>query len=282
LFTVHINSLNIFNVFTKSDKIFYHFVKIFIKYEKISMNNKIFNLITENLKNTFNLPKYQNIVIKQDTVVDELPWTPARYRKFKDSVEAELALPCEYCGTLRDIVADLSDRYTHRFFSEIWKPRTGEYDFSGWALAEEIIKQDPKNVLDVGCGYHPFKGRIPNLVGIDPYNHAADYEVDILEYKVKPGTYDHIIALGSINFNSKDEIEERFAHCVDLLAPGGKFYLRANPGFPHKTGPYVDIFPWSFEIVNEFAEKFNLKLLEFKKEPAALGRLYFSYQKPVA
>ena len=41
-------------------------------------------------------------------------------------------------------------------------------------------------VLDVGCGYHPFKGRINNIVGIDPYNNCADYEVDILDYKVKP------------------------------------------------------------------------------------------------
>jgi hypothetical protein len=243
------------------------------------MNTKIFNLIKENLETTFNLPKYKNIVIDQTTVVDELPWTPARYRKFKDIVEAELALHCEYRGTLKEIVADLSERYTHRFFAEIWKPRTGEYDHSGWALAESIAKQDPKNVLDVGCGYHPFKGRIPNLIGIDPYNDCADYEVDILEYRVKPESHDHIIALGSINFNSKDEIEERFAHCVGLLQKGGKFYLRANPGLPHKTGPYVDIFAWSFEIVNEFAEKYGLKLLEFKKEPTELGRLFFVYQK---
>jgi hypothetical protein len=243
------------------------------------MNTKIFNLIKQNLESTFNLPKYKTIVIDTATIVDELPWTPARYRKFKDAVEAELALPCEYRGTLEEIVADLSDRYTHRFFSEIWKPRTGEYDYSGWALAEEITKQNPKNVLDVGCGYHPFKGHIPNLIGIDPYNHAADYEVDILEYRVKPESHDHIVALGSINFNSRDEIEARFGHCVDLLETGGRFYLRANPGITHKAGPYVEIFPWTFEIVNEFAEKYNLKLLEFKKEPTELGRLYFSYQK---
>ena len=116
------------------------------------MNTKIFNLIKQNLESTFNLPKYKTIIIDTATIVDELPWTPARYRKFKDAVEAELALPCEYRGTLEEIVADLSDRYTHRFFSEIWKPRTGEYDYSGWALAEEITKQNPKNVLDVGCG----------------------------------------------------------------------------------------------------------------------------------
>ena len=101
--------------------------------------------------------------------------------------------------------------------------------------------------------------------------------IDILDYKVKPESHDVIIALGSINFNSKDEIEARFSHCVNLLEKGGRFYLRANPGIAHKTGPYVDIFPWSFEIVNEFAEKFNLKLLEFKKD--ANNRLYFVYQK---
>ena len=127
-------------------------------------------------------------------------------------------------------------------------------------------------------GYKGYVGGelIKNLVGIDPYNNCADYEVDILDYRVKH-KHDHILALGSINFNSRDEIEARFAHCVELLLPGGKFYLRANPGITHKTGPYVEIFPWTFEIVNEFAEKYNLKLLEFKRD--GNERLYFSYQK---
>ena len=242
------------------------------------MNTKIFKLIKENLETTFNLPKYKNIAIDADTVVDQLPWTPARYRKFKDHVEAELMLQdCSFNGILRDIVDTISERYIKRFFGEIWRPRTDDYDYTGWQLAEDISKQNPRNVLDVGCGYHPFKGKIPNLTGIDPYNHAADYEVDILEYKVKPESHDHIIALGSINFNSKDDIEARFSHCVNLLEKGGKFYLRANPGITHKTGPYVDIFAWSFEVVNEFAEKYNLKLDTFKQD--ANNRLYFVYTK---
>jgi SAM-dependent methyltransferase len=241
------------------------------------MNTKIFNLITENLQLAFNLPKYSKISIDESTIVDQLPWTPARYTKFKDSVEAELSLPCDYRGTLKEIVDDLSERYTHRFFSEIWKPRTGDYEHSGWELADEINKLNPEKVLDVGCGYHPFKGRIQNLIGIDPYNNCADYEVDILEYKVKPASYDVIIALGSINFNSKDEIEARFSHCADLLKQGGRFFLRANPGITHKTGPYVDIFSWTFEVVNEFAEKYNLNLDTFKRD--ANDRLYFVYTK---
>ena len=242
------------------------------------MNTKIFKLIKENLETTFNLPKYKNIAIDADTVVDQLPWTPARYRKFKDQVETELALEdCEFNGPLLDIVDTISERYIKRFFGEIWKPRTDDYDYTGWQLAEEITKQNPRSVLDVGCGYHPFKGRIPNLVGIDPYNNCADYQVDILDYRVRPQSHDHIIALGSINFNSKEDIEARFGHCVNLLAVGGKFYLRANPGISHKTGPYVDIFPWTFEIVNEFAEKYNLKLETFKQD--ANNRLYFVYTR---
>ena len=242
------------------------------------MNTKIYKLIQKNLYNAFSLPKYQHIIIAPDTIVDELPWTPARYKKFKDHVEAELALEnCSFNGTLQDIINTLNERYIKRFFGEIWRPRTDDYDYTGWQLAETIAKQNPKNVLDVGCGYHPFKGKIPNLIGIDPYNHAADYEVDILDYRVKPASHDHIIALGSINFNSKDEIEARFSHCVNLLETGGNFYLRANPGVTHKTGPYVDIFPWTFEIVNEFAEKYNLKLETFKQD--ANNRLYFVYTK---
>ena len=54
------------------------------------MNTKIFALIKENLELAFNLPKYAKIreSIIESTEVDQLPWTPARYRKFKDAVEA--------------------------------------------------------------------------------------------------------------------------------------------------------------------------------------------------
>lgn len=241
------------------------------------MNTKIFSLLTKNLQSAFNLSKYADLEITADTQVDQLPWTPARFRKFRDAIEGELQLNSDFVGSVRHITEDLGKRYTHRFFAEIWKPRTGEYEHTGWALVDEINALNPKSVLDVGCGFHPFKGRIQNLVGIDPYNSAADYEVDILEYKVKPNSHDVIIALGSINFNSRDEIEQRFAHCVNLLDTGGKFYLRANPGIPHKTGPYVDIFPWSFAVVKELEEKYNLHLDTFKKD--ANNRLYFVYTK---
>jgi hypothetical protein len=51
------------------------------------MNTKIFKLVKENLELAFNLPKYSKISIDENTIVQDLPWTPARYSKFKDSVE---------------------------------------------------------------------------------------------------------------------------------------------------------------------------------------------------
>lgn len=243
------------------------------------MNSKIFNLVTEKLYQAFSLEKYDHVRanLNAHTVIQDLPWTPARYRKFRDAVEAELDLTCDWIGSVEQIVQELDRRYLRRFFGEIWKPRTDDYNYTGWPLAEEINRYNPQNVLDVGCGYNQFKGRIPNLIGIDPYNDCADYMVDILDYHVRPGTHDHIICLGSINFNSREDIEARFARCVDLLAPGGRIYFRANPGLQWKNGPWVDIFAWSFRVVKELEEKYSLKLETFKQDQ---DRLYFVYNKP--
>jgi SAM-dependent methyltransferase len=241
------------------------------------MNNKIFNLIIEKLKKSFNLPKYNNIKFSDSTVVLDLPWTPARFKKFQMEIADQLNLESTFEGTVYNIVSDLDRRYMYRFFSEIWKPNTDIYTYTGWGIVEEINKLNPKAVLDVGCGYNQFKSRISNLVGIDPCNHDADYMVDILDYKVADESYDAIIAFGSINFNSKQDIEERFAHCVKLLSKNGKMFFRVNPGISHKNGPWVDIFPWSFEVVNEFVVKYNLALEIFKKDNN--DRLYFVVKK---
>ncbi len=40
---------------------------------------------------------------------------------------------------------------------------------------------------------------------------------------------------------------------------------------------YVEIFNWTFEVVNEFAETYNLTLDTYKKD--ANDRLYFVYTK---
>lgn len=243
------------------------------------MNTRIFKLVMENLRLSFNLEKHNEIrkKLSKNTIIESLPWTPARFEKFRSRIQNELNLSFPDKGTIEEIVDNLDVKYLSRYFGEIWKPTTEIYTYSGWALVDEINKHDPKAVLDVGCGYNQFKGRIKNLVGIDPYNNCADYMVDVLDYKMPNKSYDHILALGSLNFNEKEDIAIRLAKVVQLLDHSGKIYIRANPGNIWKNGPYVDIYPWSFDLVTEFADKFKLNLDTFKKDNN--DRLYFVYSK---
>ena len=242
------------------------------------MNNKIFNHIVEKLKDTFHLAKYDEIrtAFGADTDFEELPWTPECKLQFQQELAATFNVPVELEGSVADLVDRTDRRYLSWFFGEIWQPRTETYHWTGYRIAEEICRMNPRRVLDVGCGYNPFKGRIPNLIGIDPYNNCADLMVDILDYHVEPASHDHVIALGSINFNSREEIEERFAAVVNLLAPNGHLWMRCNPGHSHKNRPWIEIFPWSVDVAHELSKKYNLIIKTIKQD---LDRLFFLFER---
>lgn len=245
------------------------------------MNRKIFATLVVALQASFNLPKYRHIVFGWDSNLEKnLPWTPARLRKFKERLNNEFDLDINFSGTILDIVDDIDKKYNKRFWDSIWQPRTEDYQFSGWSIVERINSQNPKAVLDVGCGFNQFKERIKNLVGIDPYNNCADYMVDVLNYNVPEETYDHIIAFGSINFGTYDDIKNRMYKIKRLLMPGGKVYMRVNPGIDHKNGPYIDIFEWSFDVALKIADEVDLELLTYKVDTN--NRFYIEFKKPSA
>ena len=240
------------------------------------MNTRIFSLVMQNLKQSFSLPKYSNLEITKDTDVSLLPFTPARKEKFAMNICKELDIEhITLSGTVEEFVQSLDTFYMNRFFGEIWKPNTDNHSYSGWSIIDRINKQSPKNVLDFGCGYNQFKGRINNLTGIDPYNNNADYMIDILEFNVNE-TYDHIIVFGSLNFGDEHDIRVRFNKLYNLLDDQGRMYFRVNPGILWPKGPYVDIFPWSFEFAYNIAKEYNCKLENYKKDNT---RVYFEILK---
>ena len=243
------------------------------------MNHKIFNFLIKNLQDTFSLPKYDNVRnnLQDQTIITELPWTPARYKKFVESLNATFDLEINFEGSVLDVTNDIDQKYCSRFWGGIWQPRTEAYQYSGWNIVEKINKENPIAVLDVGCGFNQFKARIPNLIGIDAFNNNADYMVDILDYTVPNNSYDHIIVFGSINFGDYNDIEIRMKKVIDLLMPNGKIYMRANPGIVHKNGPWIDIFPWDFDTAYKISNKFNCELSSFKKDNG--DRLYFELRK---
>ena len=243
------------------------------------MNTKILRFVDKKLNEMFSLPKYKGIVFTENTIIEELPWTPARFEKFQIALASEFGLPnINFSGTICDLVNDIDEKYSQHFWGQgIWQPRTDQYQYTGWGLVDEILKHNPKAVLDVGCGYNQFKPRIPNLVGIDKYNNSADFMVDILDYNVEPSSYDAVIVLGSINFGSYEDVSTKFKKVFELTAPAGRVYVRANPGETHKNGPYIEIYPWDFESVYRIAKDHNVNLITLKKDNG--NRLFFVFEK---
>jgi SAM-dependent methyltransferase len=244
------------------------------------MNTKIFNHLVEKLQVSFNLSRWDDVrrSIAADTVILALPWTPKRLERFKDELTKTFDIDVDLSGTLADVTLDIDNKYAARFWGGgVWQPRTDVYQYTGWNIVDEINKRDPKAVLDVGCGYNQFKPRIKNLVGIDKFNNSADYMVDILEYTVEPNSYDAVIVFGSINFGDYQDMSIRYKKVFELLAPGGRIYVRANPGHTHKNGPWIDIFPWSFEYAHKIARENQAELVTFKQDNGE--RLYWVYEK---
>ena len=112
------------------------------------MNTRIFTLITENLNDAFHLEKYSEIrnTFGKNTVINDLPWTPARQSKFTDHIADTLQFESDeidLSGTIEESVTRLDRQYMSRFFGEIWQPKTEIYQYSGWSLVEAINKRDP-------------------------------------------------------------------------------------------------------------------------------------------
>ena len=166
----------------------------------------------------------------------------------------------------------------HRYFSKYWQADMKKWKHSGLQLIDEVNKLRPRNVLDVGCGYNEFKGKINFLTGIDPYNDKADIMINTIDYKPKE-KFDVILCLGSINFGSQSKIETEVAHCASLLEQNGVMFFRVNPGVPHDKpeSKWIDFFAWNVPFIIELADKLNLKVLDIRDDTNK--RKYFVYRK---
>ena len=166
------------------------------------------------------------------------------------------------------------------YFNGIWKDTSIEcYEHSGYTLVDYINNQKPSSVLDIGCGYNRFKGKINNLVGIDPYNDAADIKVSIEDYSTVP--YDIVMCLGSINFGDEKTIDNQLEKIHTVFRREAIF--RVNPGIPHDWADYGDIvwYPWTKEKINNLASRFNytVKCIETEHVKQGHERLFFVYTK---
>ena len=184
----------------------------------------------------------------------------------------------ERCDTLEQYAEAIDDACLHKYFSKYWQNDMKKWKYSGVALIDEVNSLKPRAVLDVGCGYNEFKGKIDNLIGIDPYNGKADLQVSTLDYKTDQ-RFDVIMCLGSVNFGSRDKIIAEVSRCVNLLADGGTMFFRVNPGVQHNKpeADWIEFFAWNVPFIIELAEILNLKVLDIRDETNQ--RKYFVYRK---
>ena len=182
------------------------------------------------------------------------------------------------CDTLEQYVKSIDSACLHKYFSKYWQNDMKKWKYSGLALIDEVNNLKPRAVLDVGCGYNEFKGKINNLIGIDPYNNLADHEVGTLEYRTDQ-KFDVILCLGSVNFGSRDKIIAEVSRCVNLLAEGGTMFFRVNPGVQHDKpeADWIEFFAWNVPFIIELSNMFNLDILDIRDDTNQ--RKYFIFRK---
>lgn len=164
------------------------------------------------------------------------------------------------------------------YFSKVWQPETKKFKYSGLAIVDEVNAMSPDNVIDIGCGYNEFKGKINNLIGIDPYNDRADIDVHTLDYKPDV-QFDVAICLGSINFGSSDKILAELENVVGMVKSGGMLYFRVNPGIQHDkpAAKWINFYDWDPVFISNAAQYLNCDVLTLRQDDN--NRFYFVLRK---
>ena len=174
-------------------------------------------------------------------------------------------------------VEAIDDAVLKRYFTKVWQPKHKKYKYSGLSIVDEINSMNVSSVLDIGCGYNEFKGKINNLVGIDAYNNRADHQVSLLDYQTAD-RYQAIICFGSINFGSVTKIIAEMRKAVALTTVGGLLYFRVNPGIQHdlEEARWIDFFEWTPEFIYNISRELNCDILSMRNDA---NRIYFVLKK---
>jgi hypothetical protein len=205
-----------------------------------------------------------------------------------EAVAGTFGVPLEIDYTnIVDLTEQIDEAVLAQYFSQVWQPETKKYKYSGLAIIDQVNALNPSAVLDLGCGYNEFKGKIQNLTGVDPYNAKADVMAHTLDYE-SDTEYDVTICLGSINFGSTDKIFKELQQAVSLTRTGGLIFFRVNPGIQHTAleSKWIDFFDWDIPFIFNSAQALNCRVHQLRHDTAQNnqqlangGRYYFVYEK---
>jgi len=155
------------------------------------------------------------------------------------------------------------------------KERWATHNLSSLNLIPFVNERNPKLVIDIGCGKNNFKGLIPNLIGLDVSDYPeADFNMSLEEVYnrniFQHGCADVVMALGSLNFGTFDNIISQFGMAIDWVKPGGIFIVRVRLHLDKEEAFHTrghQQHNWNWENVDEMHEAYKDKV-EYLIEPA--------------
>jgi|SRR5581483_7561853 len=156
------------------------------------------------------------------------------------------------------------------------------YNYSGYAIVDRVKELAPNAsvVLDVGCGFNRFKNKISNLIGCDIVNPSADLVMDFMQLPLEKCSIDCILALGSVNFFSKEFVLRQIGFLHSLLKPGGYILFRGNPGeYGIADRSKITLFPWSTDAIGEIADRVGFRVLTIQKDYIDFDRVPEKYRQ---
>ena len=170
------------------------------------------------------------------------------------------------------------------YFNGKWQDQNfANLTYSGYQLVDYVNSLEPRSVLDIGCGYNRFKNKIHKLIGVDPYNKAADIPLP-LEKICTTMKYDVVLALGSINFGDESVIDNQMKIIDNIFDREAIFIV--NPGIPHDWADVADIqgihwYPWTKDKIYAIADHYKYNVKRFEEEHVSQGHLryFFIYTK---
>ena len=220
------------------------------------------------------------IATELDRLFHNSPWLLYNKDKLKHAIQSTFRITLEDMSYnhIGELIDKIDNQVLYNYFSKVWQPQTKKFKYSGLKLIDEINFLKPDNVIDLGCGYNEFKGKIKNIIGLDPYNPKADICSTILDFKTTE-KYDIALCLGSINFGSTDKIVAEVAKAVEITNPNGLLYFRVNPGHSHEAveSNWISFYNWTPNFIINIATLLNVTILDLRND--SNNRIYFVLKK---
>ena len=160
----------------------------------------------------------------------------------------------------------IDQKLVNEYFAFSWKGGDNWTITNTSNIASEIGPNE--TVLDVGCGYNPFKPLLGDrLYSFDPAIAYGNELCSLEDFNSAGNQWDVVLCMGSINFGDEDHIASQIEKVVSLTKKGGRIYWRQNPGeadHDNEECKSVPFFKWSAERNYSFATRFGCQVVDIK------------------